>query len=215
LTNGGTNPLPLLNPNRPQADFSSAKSDYRSEMMRRDLEGKLDGEGIKRGEFTEAGVTIVAPLIVGKVAAPKVAPLELGIEKMSRTIPQGMTETQFAEFSQMVRNSKASQYGTDIRIHGSRAAGAATKNSDIDIAIRVPKERFEQILKESFKNINPGSSKERTMKYAIKNGIIQRGEVKLSNLGKQLENKFGFSDVDISIILKGGEFDKGPWIPLK
>ncbi|CAN5626521.1 hypothetical protein BH24ACI1_BH24ACI1_16940 [soil metagenome] len=40
-TNGGQNPLALLDPNRPQADFSSAKSDYRSEMMRRNLEGKL------------------------------------------------------------------------------------------------------------------------------------------------------------------------------
>jgi predicted nucleotidyltransferase len=160
-------------------------------------------------------VTIVAPLVVGKVAAPKVAPLELGIEKMSRTIPQGMTEAQFARFSQMVRESKASQYGTDIRVHGSRAADTAKKTSDIDIAIRVSPEKFNQILKESFKNVNLGSSKERTMKYAIENGIIQRGEIKLSNIGKQLENKFGFSDVDISVILEGGTFDKGPWITLK
>jgi len=77
LTNGGTNPLPLLNPNRPQADFSSAKSDYRSEMMRRNLEGKLDGEGIKRGEFTEAGVTILAPFVVGAATTPKAAPQSL------------------------------------------------------------------------------------------------------------------------------------------
>ena len=69
LTNS-TNPLPLLNPNRPQVDFSSAKSDYRSEMMRRDLHGKLDGDGIKAGQFIEIGVTIAAPLIIGKVTAP-------------------------------------------------------------------------------------------------------------------------------------------------
>jgi hypothetical protein len=66
-----------LNPNRPQADFSSAKSDYRSEMMRRNLEGKLDGDGIKRGEFTEAGVTILAPFVVGAATVPKAPPQSL------------------------------------------------------------------------------------------------------------------------------------------
>jgi len=45
--------------------------------MRRNLEGKLDGEGIKRGEFTEAGVTILAPFVVGAATIPKVAPQSL------------------------------------------------------------------------------------------------------------------------------------------
>ncbi|MGI8884649.1 MAG: hypothetical protein ACR2IA_10455 [Pyrinomonadaceae bacterium] len=39
-------------------------------MMRRNLHGIVDGDGIKRGEFTELGVTILAPLFVGKVIAP-------------------------------------------------------------------------------------------------------------------------------------------------
>jgi hypothetical protein len=51
LSNGGRNPMVLSDPTRPQVDFSGAKSDYRSQMMRRNLEGKVDGEGIKRGEF--------------------------------------------------------------------------------------------------------------------------------------------------------------------
>ncbi len=46
-------------------------------MMRRNLEGKLDGDGIKRGEFTEAGVTIIAPFVVGAVTIPKAAPQSL------------------------------------------------------------------------------------------------------------------------------------------
>nr|MDQ3323699.1 nucleotidyltransferase domain-containing protein [Acidobacteriota bacterium] len=209
LINGGRNPTALLNPNRPQADFSSAKTDYRSEMMRRNLEGKLDGDGIKAGQFIETGVTILAPIVVGAATAPKVAPQSLktlgGIPEVAQVlkVPQGLSETQFAKFSQTIRQSKAAEYGTDIRVHGSRAAGTATKGSDIDVAIRVPKEKFDQLIKEAFKNVNPGSSKERTMKYAIKNGIIQRGEVKLSNLGKQLENRFGFSDVDISVVREG------------
>lgn len=76
-TNGGTNPLPLMNPNRPQADFSSAKMDYRSEMMRRDLNGKLDGKGIKAGQAIETVVTIAAPIVVGAAITPKAAPQSL------------------------------------------------------------------------------------------------------------------------------------------
>jgi hypothetical protein len=37
-------------------------------MMRRDINGKLDGNGLKRGNFTEGAVTILAPLVIGKVS---------------------------------------------------------------------------------------------------------------------------------------------------
>ena len=53
------------------------KSDYRSEMMRRDTNGKIDGDGIKAGQFIETGVTILAPLVVGAAITPSVAPQSL------------------------------------------------------------------------------------------------------------------------------------------
>ena len=62
---GSATVLPPIDPNRPQVDFSSAKTDYQSQMMRRNLEGKLDGDGIKRGQATETAVTIVAPFVIG------------------------------------------------------------------------------------------------------------------------------------------------------
>lgn len=77
LTNGGSNPLPLLNPYRPQADFSGAKTTYRSEMMRRDTHGIVDGNGIKAGQAIESGVTIVAPSVIGAATAPKASPQTL------------------------------------------------------------------------------------------------------------------------------------------
>jgi Contact-dependent growth inhibition CdiA C-terminal domain len=43
-------------------------------MMRTDVNGKLDGNGLKRGDFTEGAVTILAPLVVGKVSSPIKAP---------------------------------------------------------------------------------------------------------------------------------------------
>jgi Contact-dependent growth inhibition CdiA C-terminal domain len=51
--------------------------DYQSEMMRRDINGKLDGNGLKRGDFTEGATTILAPLVVGKVSSPFKAPNSL------------------------------------------------------------------------------------------------------------------------------------------
>jgi hypothetical protein len=69
-SDNGRNPLALVDPFRPRVDLSSIKADYRSEMMRRDVNGKLDGNGLKRGGFTEGAVTILAPLVVGKVTSP-------------------------------------------------------------------------------------------------------------------------------------------------
>ena len=200
--------------------------------MRRDINGKIDGDGIKAGQFIETGVTILAPLVVGAAITPSVAPQSLktlgGLPEVEATtaintaqqisklkVPQGMTESEFTEFSQTIKNSKAAEYGTDIRVHGSRAAGTATINSDIDIAIRVSEEKFNQILKEMFVKAKPGNAIERTMKHAIKTGKIRRSDLELSNLGKQLADKFGISKVDISLIKQGGAFDQGPWIPLK
>ncbi len=77
LSNGGQKPLVLVNPNRPQLNLSGIKSDYQSEMMRRDINGKLDGKGLKRGDFTEGAVTILGPLLVGKVSSPFKAPQTL------------------------------------------------------------------------------------------------------------------------------------------
>jgi Contact-dependent growth inhibition CdiA C-terminal domain len=68
--NNGRNPLALVDPFRPQVNLSGIKADYRSQMMRTDINGKLDGNGLKRGDFTEGAVTILAPLVVGRVATP-------------------------------------------------------------------------------------------------------------------------------------------------
>lgn len=50
--------------------------------MRRNLNGKLDGDGIKAGQAIETGVTILAPLVIGKVTAPKAAPQSLNLSSV-------------------------------------------------------------------------------------------------------------------------------------
>jgi hypothetical protein len=55
----------LTDPNRPRVNLSGIKADYKSEMMRWDVNGVVDGNGLKRGDVTEGAVTILAPLVVG------------------------------------------------------------------------------------------------------------------------------------------------------
>ncbi len=50
--------------------------------------------------------------------------------------------------------------------------------------------------------------------HAISTGKIQAGEAGLRGLRKQLAKEAGMP-VDISVIRIGGEFDKGPFIPLR
>jgi hypothetical protein len=64
------------------------------------------------------------------------------------------------------------------------------------------------------------------MENAVRTGKIQRGELKLSKIGKALEDFIGLrripgpkgpggnQSVDISVIKIGGPFDKGPYIPV-
>jgi predicted nucleotidyltransferase len=128
-------------------------------------------------------------------------------------IPQGLTEDQFIEISAEVC-ARVAHISQDIQVQGSRVIGTAEPDSDLDIAIRVNPERFEQVLSERFGSPKPGSAKERTMQHARKSGKIQAGEAGLRTLRKDLENLLGI-EVDISIIRQGGPFDHGPNLPLK
>jgi hypothetical protein len=127
-----------------------------------------------------------------------------------RGIPQGMSRRDFDAFGADVR-AGAGRYGDDIRVQGSRAKGTARPDSDIDVAIRVPPDRFDAILRERFRTPNAGSAKERTMQHAGDTGKIQAGELGLSGLRRQLEQRYG-KKVDISVIREGGAFDRGPWV---
>ncbi|MGG3025332.1 nucleotidyltransferase domain-containing protein, partial [Brevibacillus parabrevis] len=131
-------------------------------------------------------------------------------------IPQGLTQAQFDKASSMIRE-KVGHISDDIVVQGSRAKGTAKPTSDIDIAIRVPAEKFDELIQSSFSKVkppNPGSAKEKTMLHAIETGKIQSGEAKLSKFREQLQQELGM-DVDISIIKIGGPFDNPPFTPLK
>ncbi|MEU6523939.1 putative T7SS-secreted protein [Streptomyces sp. NPDC046924] len=127
-----------------------------------------------------------------------------------REVPQGLTLEQFEELGRIVREG-AGHLGDDIAVQGSRAAGTARPDSDIDLAIRVTPERFDELIRERFGTPNPDSAKERTMQWAIETGKIQAGEAGLRGVRKQLEASLGM-EVDVSIIRHGGPFDNPPFI---
>jgi predicted nucleotidyltransferase len=129
------------------------------------------------------------------------------------SIPQGLTDEAFAALSAKVI-AAASSLGDDIQVHGRRSEGTARPDSDLDIAIRVTPQRFEEILCNRFGVPNPGSAKAKTMQHARETGKIQAGEAGLRSLRKELEADLKM-EVDISVIRMGGPFDKGPYIPLK
>jgi hypothetical protein len=127
-----------------------------------------------------------------------------------RTLPQGLTEAQFEAASKIVR-AGAGHLGDDIVVQGSRAAGTARPDSDIDFAVRVSPERFNELIQERFGSPNAGSAKERTMQRAIETGKIQAGEAGVSGVRRALEAELGM-DVDLSVIRQGGPFDTPPFI---
>jgi hypothetical protein len=129
------------------------------------------------------------------------------------SVPQGLTEEQFAALSATVRAAVA-HLGPDVQVQGSRAGGTAAAESDLDLAIRVSPERFVQLVRECFGTPNAGSAKARTMQHALQTGKIQAGEAGLRPLRKALESALGIA-VDISIVCIGGPFDQGPYLPLR
>ena len=107
-------------------------------------------------------------------------------DKGTRNIPQGLTSEQFSNASKLIRQ-KVGDISDDIVVQGSRAGVTAKATSDIDFAIRVSPEQFDDLVKQKFGTPNVGSAKERTMLNAIKTGKIQSGEAGLRGLRKQLQ----------------------------
>ena len=173
----------------------------------------------KTGHAAINGVKVV--YVSGKIARAAdnyVAPIQvhkptIGIYQTAKKLPQGISYEKFSNLSQKLR-TRVGNISSDILIQGSRAKGAAKPNSDLDIAIRVTSEDFNDLISKYFGKPNAGSAKERTMLHAIQTGKIQSGEAKLSSFRKELEKDLGM-DVDISIIKQGGKFDNPPYIKVQ
>lgn len=118
----------------------------------------------------------------------------------------------------------------DAAIQGSAVYRPAA--DDIDVALLVNQEQFDQLIEQSFANevskvrvrgINPlrmtmsdaKTAAEKTLANAVETGIIKRNKVvpRLSDVRDKLESVAG-KGVDLSIVKRGGQFDQGPYFPI-
>ena len=127
-------------------------------------------------------------------------------------LPMGVSRMQFDEMSELIAEATRHIHA-EPRIHGSRVSRTATANSDIDIALLVDDAEFDRLLEESFGIPNPGSSRERSLEHAMTVGKIDSGEAGLRAVHRKLKELLGLK-VDISIIRRGGPFDRGPYLPI-
>ncbi|MFJ4667636.1 nucleotidyltransferase domain-containing protein [Kitasatospora purpeofusca] len=124
-------------------------------------------------------------------------------------LPQGVTADKFAEAAEQLRAHPRGQEG-DLVVQGSRAAGTARPDSDIDFAIRVSPERLDQLIGDCFGTPNPGSQGE-DQEPGGRVGEDPGGRGRDAGLRKLLARTPGMK-VDLSVIRIGGAFDNPPFI---
>lgn len=145
-------------------------------------------------------------------------------------VPGGVDASKWRNLATQLR-AQASKWGGSIMVQGSRAIGAVGPESDLDIAILMDDATYDAALVKAYKTTPeriaelrqvpeaqykervPG--KERGLWYSANKGKIARGELGLRGIGNTMQRELGLAkDVDISAILRGGDLDQGPYLPL-
>ena len=81
-------------------------------------------------------------------------------------LPQGISPEMFSDASKLIKENIGDISG-NIVVQGSRASGTAKPTSDIDIAVRVTSEKFDELIQKSFGTPNSGTAKERRVKNKV------------------------------------------------
>ncbi|GAA3930331.1 hypothetical protein GO495_07440 [Chitinophaga oryziterrae] len=139
--------------------------------------------------------------------------LSLG-EFASMPRPQGINAKDFSAMSKYLKSTVGDISNDIVVVQGSRASGTATAASDVDIAIKVAPEQFDELISKAFGTPNVGSAKWKTMQHAIKTGKITTGDAGLRSVKNGLLEILDMK-VDLSVIKKGGPFDNGVQIPIR
>jgi len=142
--------------------------------------------------------------------------------------PQGMTEEQFQQLSDRLRErlkqeaGRTSNLGEDIFVHGSRGRGDAASDADLDIGIRLSTERFDQLIRDRLKTVRVGGDKWKTLQRSLERGRLHQGEAGISGISREIQRlvneEMGLAftkGVQITVIREAGPFDQGPFIPLR
>lgn len=191
-----------------KAHVGAADAKYAADNLG-DSEQRIAAAKRVRGAVKEELNQAAADARAGASKDAKLAP-EAGPAATALEVPQGLSPEKFSAAGKLIREKVPYSSG-EIVVHGSRAVGAAKAASDIDFAIRVSPQEFDEIVKSRFGTPNPGSAKAKTMLHAIETGKVQAGEAGLRSLRVELETLLGM-EVDISVVRIGGQFDTFPQI---
>jgi len=127
------------------------------------------------------------------------------------TLPEGLTREQLARAAGRIR-AAAGHLGDDVVVQGSRAGHSARPASDVDFGIRVPPERYAELIREFFGEAAgvPGEARAN----AVERGRIFWRRAGLKDLHDALRDDLG-RKVDLAVIERGGLFDGEPWLRVR
>jgi hypothetical protein len=158
----------------------------------------------------------------------------------ARGYPYGFKDkATFESFGKALREGVAGRSapsgGIPVPTENAAVQGSAVYRgspNDIDVALLVDQKQFDKLIEQSFSNqvtkvrargIDPlrmtisdaETAKERTLANAVQTGIIRRDDLvpRLSGVRDNLEVVAG-SKVDLSVVRRGGQFDRGPYFPI-
>jgi hypothetical protein len=125
------------------------------------------------------------------------------------TLPEGITHEQLRRAAARIRTS-AGHLGDDVVVQGSRAGHSARPASDVDFGIRVPPERYAELVRDCFDPVRNAEARA----HAVERGRIFWRHAGLAELRRGLREDVGHR-VDLAVIERGGRFDGEPWLPVR
>lgn len=99
----------------------------------------------------------------------------------------------------------------DIAVHGSHVSGCARPDSDLDIAVRLGPDEFDDFINKRFGHSEPWVSARANHASCVETGKVQAGEAGLHGVRARITQATGMH-CDISVICIGGAFHEGPFI---
>ena len=144
------------------------------------------------------------------------------IPKNVPSIPKGLSDKQFADFSSRLRTlmSEEGLPPGDTFVHGSRASGAAATGADIDIVHVVSEDAFDAFVKKRVAE-TPGGSGAQIADIAAKQGRVRARGVSRTfeqNLWQDLYPSLTadeVSKIQFSIVKPSSPFNVGPFVPIR
>ena len=218
--------------NAPTAEARALVSDRQGMRWQMDLKNRKLAAAGEPARYPDLDVAVNAGMDNLAAARARGFPYGFGEGDVGRA--------KFHEFSARLHAGIAAKPapagGIPVSTAGANIQGSACYRplaDDVDVALLVDEAEYRQLIEQSFPNqakrvrdrgLDPftmsmaqaTNSAEETMLNAIQTGILKRDKVRprLSDVRDQLQTILGERKVDLSIVLRGGQFDRPPYFPI-